>query len=66
MWQLTSYLMWYKNKILFWPLATLVFFINNLMIRTILTQYQKIREQTDIIEMLETKLTQYRSYRPNT
>ena len=49
--------MWYENNILFWRLVTLVFFIYHLIVEIILTQYQKIMNQTDTFKTLETKLT---------
>jgi len=38
-------------------ISILLFFIHHLMVGTILTQYQKVRDQTDIFERFETKLT---------
>ena len=49
--------MWYKNNFLFWFLVMSAFFIHHLTTESILTQYQKAKNQTDTFEKLETKLT---------
>ena len=41
---------------LFWLLTTTIFSIYHLTVWTILTQYQKVRNQIDTIEKLGTKL----------
>ena len=45
-----------KKSFLFWLLATSAFFINYLMVRIILTQYQKVKDQIDTIKRFETKI----------
>ena len=45
-----------KKLFLFWLLAMSAFFINYLMVRIILTQHQKVKDQIDTIKRLETKL----------
>ena len=49
--------MWYKNNFLFWFLVISAFFIHHLTTESILTQYQKTKNQTDTFEKLEIKLT---------
>ena len=45
-----------KKLFLFWLLAMSAFFINYLMVRIILTQYQKVKDQIDTIKRFETKI----------
>ena len=45
-----------KKLFLFWLLAMSAFFINYLMVRIILTQYQKLKDQIDTIKRFETKI----------
>ena len=45
-----------KNHFLFRLLVISVFSINHFTVETILTQYQKVRDQINTIEMLMTKL----------
>ena len=55
-WQSKWKSIWQKNHFLFWLLVILTFSINHLTIKTILTQYQKYRDQIKPIERLMTKL----------
>ena len=55
-WQSKWKSIWQKNHFLFWLLVILAFSINHLTIKTILTQYQKYRDQIKPIERLMTKL----------
>ena len=56
MWQFGS-LCGIKNYTLFWLLVTSIFFIYHLTVMTILTQYQKVKDQINTFERLKTKLT---------
>ena len=49
-WQSKWKSIWQKNHFLFWLLVILAFSINHLTIKTILTQYQKYRDQIKTIE----------------